>query len=453
MEWICNPPPPSGLTDGPGAIEFAPMILPNFPRRWGPGLGAWLLASVALSAADWPQWRGPLRTGHVPAGEPVPVKLPAEPRVLWKIKAGEGLASPVVAGGKVFCFDNTAGKETLHALDAATGREFWRAEIDEPFSDMQGPTGPRCTPVVDGDRVYAVSCKGELQCLNVADGKRLWRVNYTRDLGAVFIGEKGNAPGASRHGNNGSPLVDGDFLYACAGGTNGAGVVCFEKRTGRIVWKSQNDQAGYAAPVLAAPGGVRQLLCFTVDGLIGLDPGDGRSLWRVPMKTAFGRHVTTPVVYADTVVVGSHQVGLVGTRITKEADGLKAGQAWTKKETAMNFASPVAVGKYLYGLGPQKNVVCLDIETGTVQWSRDGFISTSADKAHAGFIVMGANILMLTDSGQLILFAADPARCAEIGRAQVCGLNWCNPAYAGGRLYLRDGVKGAGEFICLELIP
>ena len=368
------------------------------------------------------------------------------------MKIGEGLASPVVAGGRVYYFDNVAGKETLHAIDAATARELWRAEIDGTFSDMQGPSGPRCTPVVDGDRVYAQSCKGELKCLNVADGKVIWRVNYTNDFDAVFIGEKGSAPGASRHGNNGSPLVDGDFLYASVGGTNGAGVVCFNKRSGKVVWKSQNDQAGYAPPVIATVAGMRQLICFTVDGLIGLAPGDGRLLWRVPIKTAFARHVTTPVVCDDIVVVASHQVGLLGTRILKTGDDFKAEQAWLSKEAAMNFSSPVAVGKFLYGLGPARNLVCVEIPTGKTQWSKEGYFTTSADKSYAGFIVMGNNILTLTDGGQLVLFDADPEQFKEAGRAQVCAMNWCNPAYADGRLYLRDGIKGAGELLCVSLV-
>ena len=119
----------------------------------------------------------------------------------------------------------------------------------------------------------------------------------------------------------------------------------------------------------------------------------------------------------------------------------------------MNFSSPVAVGNYLYGLGPAKNLVCVDISSGKATWSKDGYFTTSADKAHAAFIVMGKNILTLTDGGQLALFAADPKEFRETGRAQVCGLNWCNPAYADGRLYLRDGIKGAGELMCVELMP
>ena len=210
---------------------------------------------------------------------------------------------------------------------------------------------------------------------------------------------------------------------------------------------AQNDQAAYAPPALAKMGGVDQLLCFTSDGLIGLDPAKGDLFWRVPIKTAYGRHVTAPVWHEDVVVVSSHQAGLIGTRVK----GKEAEEAWISKESAINTASPVAVGKYLYGLGPRKNLVCVEIPTGKQMWSKDGYWQTSADKAYGGFLVIGENVLALTDTGTLVMFAADHKEFREVGQAQVCGANWCNPAYADGRLYLRDGNKGAGELMVLEL--
>ncbi|MHB8521116.1 MAG: outer membrane protein assembly factor BamB family protein [Limisphaerales bacterium] len=414
------------------------------------------LFSVVLPAAqsaDWPQWRGPLRTGHVPENEPVPASLPAEPKIVWRLKVGEGLASPVVAGDRLFYFDAQESKETLHAIQATTARELWRATIDDTFRDTQGPAGPRCTPVVDGDRVYAQSCRGELQCLNVADGGLLWHVNYAKDFGAVFIGEKGSAAGASRHGNNGSPLVDGGHLIASVGSTNGAGVVCFDKRTGRVIWKSQNDQAAYAPPIIATLAGARQIIVFNASSLIGLASDTGALLWRVPLKTALGRHVTTPVVADDIVAVGSHQIGLIGVKISKTENGFKAEQAWLDRDEAINFSSPVVVGHYLYGLGPTKNLICVDVRTGQIAWSRNGYFSTPADKAHAGFLVMGNKLLVLTDGGELLLLAADPSAATEISRVQVCGLNWCNPAYVDGKLFVRDGVKTTGDLLCVDLLP
>ncbi len=415
-------------------------------------LSGWFALLVMISSAlagDWPQWRGPERTGHVPAGERIPTTLPADPKIPWRIKIGNGLASPVVAGGKVFYLDNQGGTETLHALDVANAKELWHADIGDVFEDPQSPAGPRCTPLVDGGRVYAQSCRGELKCLKVADGKQLWHINYTKDFSAVIIGEKGTSVGAARHGNNGSPVIDGDKLFASVGGTNGDAIVCFHKSTGVVIWKSQNDQAAYSAPIVATIHGVRQLVDFTVDGLIGLDVRDGKLLWRVPLKTSAGRHVTTPVFMGDMVMVASHEIGLVGVKLSRNGGDWQATKAWVKKESAINFSSPVIVGNYLYGLGPAKNIICVDVKTGAQMWSKEGYIAGAASNAHAGFIVMDKNILALTDGGQLVLFAVDPKEFKEISNVQVCGRTWCNPAYVDGKLFLRDG----RELFCVNLLP
>lgn len=406
------------------------------------------LLSIPTRAADWPQWRGPDRTGYVPAGAPVPSDLPTSPKVIWHIPLGNGVASPVVSAGKVFYLDHQDGKEVVHAASAADGAVLWSVPLDDVHKDSQSTPGPRCTPVVDGDRLYVQSCRGELQCLNTADGKIIWRINYVKDFGATFIGEKGKAEGATRHGNTGSPLVDGDHLIAEVGGPN-ASVVCFDKKTGTVIWKSQSNIPAYAAPIISTIAGTRQIICFMADGVMGLDRSDGKLLWHVPVKTTFARHATTPVVVDDIVMVASHQVGLIGVKITKSPEGLKAETAWTSKDEAINFSSPVAVGQYLYGLGPNRNLLCVDSKTGAPAWSRESFLPGNAGKSHVGIIVAGANLMILNDDGQLALVAADPKAFHEISRARVCTNNWCNPAYADGKLYLRD-VK---ELLCVELIP
>jgi len=402
--------------------------------------------------ADWAQWRGPNRDGHVPIGDKVPTTLPAEIKPRWRIPVGEGFSSPVVAGGaaagRVFYSDLQDGKEVVHAVAAATGQEVWQTPLDTAFKDDWGQ-GPRCTPVVDGPRVFAQSCRGELQCLSTGAGQVLWRKNYVQDFGAIFMGETGPAAGATRHGNTGPPVVDGDHLIAQAGGLKGAGLVCFNKASGEVVWKSQNDTAGNAAPVIATLGGVRQVISFTALGLIGVDASDGTLLWRVPLNTRLGRHVITPVVVDDLVIVGSYQLGLVAVKVTRDGVNFKAEPAWTSKEVASNFASPVAAGGYVYGVGPRQSVYCVEARTGKVAWSQTGLIRAAGERAFATFLVMGKNILMLSDSGELILFAANPAMFEAAGRLQACGVTWSSPAFADGRLYLRD----AKSLFCLDLAP
>lgn len=347
--------------------------------------------------------------------------------------------------------DAEDGREVVRAFRAEDGEVLWSADLDAVFGDQQGPEGPRNTAVVDAERVYAVSCRGELKCLSLDDGKLLWRVNFVDDLGAEFIGEKGKAEGAVRHGNDGSPLVDGPHLIVSAGGANGHSVVCFDKLNGKVIWHAQNDVAGYGSPVVADIAGVKQVVVFTAEGTIGLRRDNGELLWRVPMETAFGRHVMNPVIHDDVVVVGSHTAGLTGIKITRTGDAFSAENAWVNKDAAPNFSHPVANGRFLFGLGPDKQVVCVDMETGELHWSHSGNIITSASKAYSGFINAQGNILQLTDAGELILFRASPGQYEQLGRVQVAGVNWCSPALSDGVLYLRDGTRKAGSLYAIRL--
>jgi outer membrane protein assembly factor BamB len=263
------------------------------------------------------------------------------------------------------------------------------------------------------------------------------------------MGETGPAAGAARHGNTGAPVLDGDHLIVQAGGLQGAGLVCLNKVSGEVVWKSQNDTAGNAAPVMATLGGVRQVISFTALGLIGADAENGSLLWRMPLNTRLGRHVITPLLVDGLVIAGSYQLGLVAVQVTREGENFKAETVWTNKDEATNFTSPVAQAGHIYGVGPRQDVYCLEARTGKVAWTQPGLIRASSDRAFAAFIVMGKNILMLADSGDLVLFAANPARFEAAGRAQVCGMTWCSPAYSEGSLYLRD----AKNLIRLDLVP
>ena len=143
---------------------------------------------------------------------------------------------------------------------------------------------------------------------------------------------------------------------------------------------------------------------------------------------------------------------MIGTRVRREGESVNAEEAWVSKENAMNFASGVSVGQYLYGLGPRKNIECVDIVTGKQMWSKEGIFQTSADKTYGGFVVIGKKVLCLTDTGTLVLFGANPEAFEQFGMAQVCGANWCNPAYADGKLYLRDGNKGPGDLFSIQLV-
>jgi outer membrane protein assembly factor BamB len=410
------------------------------------------ILSGSSYASDWPGWRGPARDGHAPPGSRVPDSLPLQPRRVWAQKVGEGLAAPVVAGDRVYYLDAQDGREVVHAVDRKTGTEAWRESFDGTFKNGQTAPGPRCTPLVDGDRIYVQSCNGELQCRSTRDGALRWRVNYTKDYQAGVPAEQGVAKGAQRHGFTAAPWVDGERLIALVGDTHGAGIVCFHKETGAVLWKSQNDRAANAAPITVQFPGIAetQVVAFTVEGLIGLNLQDGALRWRVPITTTYGRHVMTPVVVGNIAMAASKEEALMGIEINRKPDGIEctAETRWQAREHLVNFSSPVATGGHLYGLGPEKNLFCVEVSSGKTRWSRGGFATKPAENAHLALLVLGPNLLALTETGTLILVAADPTAYRELGNVQVCGANWCNPAYADGHLFLRD----ARELMCIDLL-
>lgn len=390
------------------------------------------LACAGSRAGDWPQWRGPDRDGRVSDGESFPETLPAQASPAWRIEAGGGHSGIVVSDGSLVYLDEREGREVAHRLDAQTGREIWRQPYAEAHKDEWG-AGPRSTPFIHDGQVFVQSSRGEFRCLDLADGRIRWGVSFEKDFGAVFTGENLSQTGAAtRRGNNGSGIVDGDRVFVPVGATNGASVVSFDRRTGRKTWQSQSDPMAYSSFLMREVAGVRQVIVFSAHALMGLGPDDGQLLWRVPLKTSANRHVLTPNVFEDRVIVGSHTLGMVATHIVPEGAGLRTIPAWTNRNLKINLSTPVRVGHHLYGLGPGKRLVAFDARTGQIAWSQAGFGD------YASLIAQGDRLLVLTDLGELVMIDADPAGYRERGRLQVCGKTWSFPAWAGGLLYVRD---------------
>ena len=399
------------------------------------------LSCFASFAGDWPQWLGPTRNNQVSAGEKIPGKLPSELKSVWKTNIGGGFSSPIFANNKVIYFDENGEKEIVHLLDAKTGKEIWQTPIANRYAD-EWSAGPRSTPFIDGDRVYAQSCNGEFRCLNLADGKILWAKSFEKDFGVKFLGRKANEGTASRRGNNGSGIADGNAVIVPVGSTNGATLVCFDKLTGKVLWKSGHDEAAYSSLQIATFDGVKQVVAFAADSLMGFARENGKLLWRVPLETNAKRHAATPVIFGDNVIVNSHTIGLICFKISKKDNQFTAAKLWVNKELTINLSTPVLVGGFLYSQGPQKDFVCVDAKTGELKWLQPGF-----GKENSSIIVIEKKLLVLTDSGELVLISATAEKYSELSRVQVCGKNWNFPAFANGKLYVRD----ARELACFDL--
>lgn len=416
-------------------------MIANFSRYC---IVALILASESVFASDWPQWRGPFRNAYAPADAPEITSLPRELKPIWKIPVGGGFSAPVVAAKKLVYLDENGAKEVAHLLDATSGKELWKVEYADRFQDEWG-AGPRATAIMDGDRVYVQACNGEFRCLQLADGKLVWGTSFEKDFGVKFLGSKANEGTATRRGNNGSGVIEGQRLFLPVGSTQGASLVCFDKMTGKVLWKSGDDEAAYSSPIVATLAGIKQVIAFTADALLGAQLETGKILWRVPLKTNAKRHAAMPVIWDDHVAVNSHTIGLVAFGISKDSGGIKAAEAWANKDLKINLATPVLVDGYLYCQGANKDYVCASAANGELKWSQPGF--GQGKKDYASTIVTGKNLLVLAEDGQLLLLKANPEKYTELGRVQACGNTWSFPAYADGKLYVRDG----RQLACLDL--
>lgn len=389
------------------------------------------LFCLEILAADWPQWLGPQRSGHAGEEETLNPDKFKEPKPIWKKAIGGGFSSPIITKGRVIYLDENGTKEVAHCLDAATGEEKWKTEYANRFGDEWG-AGPRATPFSDGENVYVQSCDGEFRCLDFATGKSVWGFNF-ESYGVKFLGSRAREGTASRRGNSGSGLLDGDEVIVPVGSPDGATLVCLNKNDGTLRWKTGNDEAAYSSPVVADIAGARQVIVFTADALMGADRITGKVLWRVPLVTNAKRHAMTPVVQGNRLFVNSHTLGTICFEIVREGGEFRAIEKWRNREMKINIATPVLVGGHLYSHGPGRDFVCMDAATGKLAWSAPNF----GDRL-SSTLAAGTTLFVVTDAGEGVFLRANPAKHEELLRVQIGAKNWNMPAFGEGKLLVRD---------------
>jgi len=385
---------------------------------------------------DWPQFLGPTRNGKY-AGNDLTTVLPkAGPPVVWKKTIGQGFSGPVVAEGKLILFHRVGDKETVECLDAATGKEHWRFDYRTHYRDDFGfDEGPRSTPSIASGRVYTFGAEGVLHSLDFATGKKLWTVETHQQ----FDVRKGFFGAAC------SPLVEGRAVLLNIGGSKPSGLVAFDRETGKVMWAVSRDEASYSSPVAATLGGLRSVFCFTRNGLVGVDPASGvirfEFLWRARMQASV--NAATPLVVGDLVFISaSYQTGAVLLQVT----GSAVKKVWASDDALSNhYASSVAHNGFLYGFhGRQEHgpsLRCVQLQTGKVMWSVDSF--------GAGTLTLaGEHLLVLKESGELLIAAAVPKAFQPVAKAQIIvGTVRAYPALAQGRLYVRN----ENSLVCVSL--
>ena len=401
-----------------------------------------LLSAVSALAAEWPQYRGPSLDGSTT--EKILMTWPKDgPEVLWKAPLGASFGSFAVSGDRAFCFIQRAvggeDKEVAIALDAKSGKELWAVTLGKATYDKQGGDGPRSTPTVAGKRVYILGAYQILTCLDTADGKIVWQQDLVNEFGGKII----------KWNNAASPILEGDLIFVNAGGA-GQALLAFDKASGKVVWKGEDDLPTHSSPVPTTIHGVRQILFFTQKGLVSVVPQTGKVLWRQPYKFDVST-ASSPIVSDDIVYCSAaYNVGAGAFRIAKDGDNFSAAPLWRQEGKLMNhWTTPVCKDGYLYGLyghgkAADAPLKCVEIATGKEMWSKPGFGGGGAT------VLVGGNVLVQSDRGPLVLVEASPKEYREIARAQIYGGQcWTMPVVSGGRIFARNTKEG----FCLNVVP
>jgi outer membrane protein assembly factor BamB len=406
-------------------------------------LAAGLLPSRA-QAVDWSQFRGPNHDGTSP--EKISTTWPQTGlRQIWKTPLQDGFSALTVGGGKAFTLVTRqvdgADQEVCVALDANNGKELWAMPLgiakydgggDMGTEDNNGGDGPRSTPSYDDGKVYTYSSRMVLQCFDAGTGKQVWGCDLMKEHGGKNIHWESAA----------SPLIDGDLVFVACGGL-GQSLLAFDKRDGHVVWQGQDDKLTHSTPVAATILGQRQIIFFTQSGLVSVAPKTGAVLWRYPFRFS-GSTAISPVVSGDMVYCSAaYKIGSSACRISQSTNGLEATRVWFQPFNVLSshWSTPVCADGYLYGLFGQAEfgkapLKCVEMSTGRVVWSQDGF-------GPGGCTLVNGHVLVLSDSGDLVLVKATPTAYTEVARSHVlAGKCWNYASISNGRIYARSTKEG-----------
>ncbi len=428
---------------------------------------------------DWPRFLGPTGDSKSPEHGILSKWPEAGPRLVWHTKVGSGYSMPVVSRGRLFMFDRLGRQARLRCLESETGKPVWEFTYPTEYQDIIGAdNGPRASPVVDDERVYILGPEGMLHCLNVTDGKALWKLDTSEKFHVV----------QNFFGVGSTPVVEGDLLILGVGGSpagsrpsspdqlneikgGGSGIVALDKFTGAVKYQVTDELASYASPTMATIGGRRWGFVFARGGLVGFDPSSGKVDFEFPWraKRLYSVNAATPVVVGDTVFISeSYEIGAALLRakpggydiVWKDPAGIR-----DPKAMRLHWNTPIALDGFLYGSSGENSddaeLRCIDLATGKVKWSEPGL-------GRASLMYVDGHLVCLTENGHVHLLRATPEKydavasfvpknkekdaepaAGESAPNLLTYPAWAAPILSHGLLYLR----GHDQLACFELIP
>ncbi|PQO48114.1 PQQ-binding-like beta-propeller repeat protein [Blastopirellula marina] len=424
-----------------------------------------LAHAASLCAEDWPTFLGPrhnstsLETGLISP-------WPADgPEILWQKRLGTGYGIGSISEGKFFQFDRYGNANRLVVLDVKTGEELWTYEYPTDYEDALGyNNGPRCSPIIDGDRVYLYGAEGELHCVSIPEKKLLWKRNLSQEYNVV----------PNFFGVGSSPVVFEDKLLVMVGGSpaefkglgpyqidritgNGSGIVALDKKTGQEIYKISDELASYASLTLAEIDGRPWCFAFLRGGLLGFDPRDGKIDFHYPWRAAKLESVnaSVPVVVGNEVFISEcYAVGSTLLRVKPGGYEVVWHDELRSRDHAMETHWNTAVyhDGYLYGSSgrhsAQAELRCIEWKTGKVMWAERGL-------SRCSLLLVDEHLICLSEYGPLLLLKANPEKYEEVsevtlrdaaGNQLLRAPAWAAPILSDGRLF----VRGEDRLVCLK---
>ena len=383
-----------------------------------------LALTLAAHADDWYRWRGPDANG-ISKETGWSTQWPVEgPKQLWKAKVGIGFASFAVSQGRAYTTGNTKDTDTVFCFDARTGAQLWKYDYPAKLDAKYYEGGTSATPTVDGDRVYTFSKRGVIHCLDAAQGNLIWTKNLAEALKAKM----------PTWGFAGSVLIAGDLAILNIGSAGAA----LDKKTGTVVWSSDDEESGYSTPVPFDAGGERAVILAIKEDVVALRVKDGKELWRYPWKTEYDVNAADPVVSGAKVFISSgYKHGGALLDVSRGSPQL----VWENKNMRNQFNSCVLWSGHLYGVDDNQ-LRCLAFDTGEVKW-------TDKISGKGSLMLADGKLIVLSEKGELFVAEASPAGFKPRSRAQVLGGKcWTTPVLANGRIYCRNA---AGDVVCVDV--
>jgi len=396
-------------------------------------------ARAAVADTSWLQWGGPRRNFTADAPPLASSWPPAGPRKLWERALGEGHSTILVEGARLYTMYRPLGmlsmvrrtqSETIAAFDAASGRTLWEHTYDSPTSglNLSEGAGPHSTPLIVGDRLFAIGTRMELFALDKSTGKVLWQHDAIKEFGARQD-DRGYSP---------APIAYRDTVIVPVGGKTS--LIALDQQSGAVRWKAGDYPVAPASPVFINVDGQEQLVVSGADEIIGADPSNGAVLWRHPHKTEWGLNISTPVWGEGNrlFVSAAYNNGARLLRLAQAAGKTTVSEEWYQNRMRVHIGTVIRLGDFVVGssgdFGPCPTVG-VDVKTGQVLWQNREF-------ARSTFLHADGKLIILDEDGNLGL--AKPTRQGLNVLAKTPALTnkaWTVPTLVGTTLYVRDRAK------------